>query len=43
MIRGPEQLPCEDRLREMGMFSLEKALERPESSIPVLEGALQES
>ena len=32
-----------DRLREMGLFSLEKTLGRPCSGLPVLEGGLQES
>ena len=24
MIRGPEHLPCEDRLRELGLFRFKK-------------------
>jgi len=32
-------VPCEDRLTELGLFSLEKAPRRPYSSPPVPEGA----
>ena len=39
MIRGLEQLPCEDRLRVGGVQpGEEKALERPYSGLPVLKG-----
>ena len=43
MIRRLEHLSYEDKLRESGLFSLEKAPGRSNCGLPVPEESLQES
>jgi len=39
MIQGQEYISCEERLREQGLLSWEKALGKPYRCLPVLEGS----
>jgi len=40
MIRGLKRLSCEEKLRKLGLLSLEKASGRGHCDLPVLEGSL---
>ena len=40
MIKGLENLSCEERFREFGLFSSEKASGGPHCNLPVLERSL---
>jgi len=42
MIREREYLSCEDRLRELGLFSLEKTSGRPHCCLPIVKRAYKQ-
>jgi len=42
MIQGMEHLPYEDRVKELGLFSLERAPGRPDGGLSVSKKGVQE-
>jgi len=42
MIQGMEHLPYEDRVKELGLFSLERAPGRPDRGLSVSKKGVQE-
>lgn len=41
VIKGLKNLPCEEKLKELGLLPMEKSQGRPRSGIPVFKEQLQ--